>query len=508
MNFNNGAAIPTQQSLSNGHNPYAIDENERRTSDDTMHAVDLSSKLQESRTGNNSSDSSVSYDSAAHVDAPRARRDTTSATHAQGIVYVQTPVRDPMAPSAAFSDDYWRETLSVPTMWTLKLALLVWVGASLMLFKYASGDPLAVQLVASISMLCILFYGVRVQSRAAHADKVAFTAAGAWISYSAFVAFSGRTLDHAPMAYVLRDFGLVLIVALIGVRYWLLNMSMPVSQQNTPLLHTVHQLWSVQSPWSLFCAEQIDDASSAAHYAPISPHISGAVDERAVGNHWFNASARPPYSRRPVTSPYISATQRALSMQTASLAQSDPAAKSGERRTHVSVNAQDLMHRIVGGFVALVHEILFWAFAVFCAMPLQNNSLFVESYPITTVRLVLFVFIYMVSDSMMDPATESAAVHVAPTLLILTSYVLFVSPWMLFASCLHVCVLGVYVVMHARAGDLPWSRWTCVKFLRREYISRFASGHLAVPLNETQSDVQGDAHGIPVTVDDSDEDEL
>lgn len=415
-----------------------------------------------------------------------------TAAHFQGTVYVQTPIRDPMAASYALAGDHWRALLSMQTMWTFKLMFLLWIALTLCLFVYARGDALAVQLVSSVSVMCVLFYDLRVQSRAAHADRVAMHIACAWVAQSAFTAFSGRTVDQFAMAYISRDFALLFAVMALGVRYWLMNMTNVPSQQSTPFMYAVHRLWSTRSPLAMFCADHShSDASSNGYYSPMSPHMLGAVDEYGETTRRPSTpevALRMPYANRPMSSAYVSASQRALALERATAAYSDPAAKGDARRAHGNgVTTQDLLHRVLGGIVALVHEMFYWGYVIGCALPLHNNGLFFESLSITCLRTVLFVTIYMASDAMMDPCTDTAAVHVAPTLFVLSSYMFFVSPWMLFACALHMTVLITYVVVHARAGSLPWSHWACVNNLRREYASRFVASRQLVPQDEVEA---------------------
>lgn len=446
----------------------------------------------------------VAHEGAAQTTSHRHR-------HPSGPIHVQTPILDPMAASSALASDHWRETLSMQTMWSLKLTLLLWIAVALSLFVYARGDPLAVQLVSSVSVMCVLFYSVRIDSRAAHADRVALHVACAWVAHSAFTAFSGRAVDQIPSAYISRDFALLLAVAMLGVRYWLMNMSDPPTQQSTPVLYTVQRLWSTRSPFVMFCAEQnAYNDYAGGYYTPLSPHMMGAVADhenltRRSGGGGSSSDgssvSTAPYASRPMNSAYLSATQRTLALERAANGNNDPAAKGDARRTYGAVagdvTTQDLLHRVVGGVVALVHEMLYWGFVIGCALPLLNNGLFAELSYITYLRATLFVVIYMASDAIMDPATETAALHVAPTLYVMSAYVFFVSPWMLFACVLHLVVLVTYVVVHARAGDLPWSRWACINNLRREYASRFG-GAARVPVAQSEVGVVVMGGGIDI----------
>ena len=39
-------------------------------------------------------------------------------------------------------------------------------------------------------------------------------------------------------------------------------------------------------------------------------------------------------------------------------------------------------------------------------------------------------------------------------------------------SVFHLCVLGTAVVLHARDGSMPWSRWACIELIQKRYFSR------------------------------------
>lgn len=371
---------------------------------------------------------------------------------------VQTPILDPMAPSAAIADDYWRDTLSMQAMWSAKLLLVLCFALMLCLFVQAKGDPLAVHLVSSISVLCMLFYIVRIQSRVAHTDRIVLVACCAWISYSSMTAFNGRVVDHVPKAYLLRDMALYIIVALFGIRYWvMMDTEDKWSLHEKPLLTAIYRVWTAPNAWVVFAADYRTNDTSGHNSNYNNEDRTSASSKYGHGSTLHSGNS------------FSDSAYQSVSLRTVQLEQSQRASydvDDNKLRRHRPVS---MLHRLLGSIVSLLYDALYWAYAVACALPLHNNNLFVEPTAITVARSLLFVIIYMISDSMMDPATDVAAIHVGPTMLIVTSYVFFVSPWMLWGTALHLSVLFTYVLLHAYMNHAPWMQWASFDNLRRKF---------------------------------------
>lgn len=366
---------------------------------------------------------------------------------------IQVPILDPMAVSASVSADYWRDILTPKALWTMKLLLVCFLALTTGLFVQARGDPLAVHLVSSISVLCMLFYLVRSQSRAAHADRVGVIAVCAWISYSAMTTFNGRVVDQFASVYISRDLVLVTILILYSVRYWVMtNTVETLGLTNKPMLAALHGIWTFPSPWAIFtnCSPEYD-----------SHHHAHDVDT----NH-TNYVALQHHAQPYASSSYMSVGLRSTMMREKNTSDADAKSKRKRSRIH-------MLHRILGSMVSLAHEILYWTFAVACSLPLHNNSLFVEHAGVTIARCVLFVVVYMILDSAMDPATELASAHVAPYMLIMSCYIFFLSPWMLLAvTVMYFSILLPYILWHVWLSNSPWTRWMTFRQLSAQVYQR------------------------------------
>lgn len=349
---------------------------------------------------------------------------------------------DPTAVSVTLASQRTMDAIGTKALWTLKLALVLLVVLAVSLFSMARGDPLAMQLVACISLLSVLFYWVRCQPSACHTDHVFVTGALAWVVYSCTVSMSHHTLDakdtaHADMWTALRDTAVVLVVLLYSLRYWLL-LRTPRSQGDG-FVHELHTMLVQYVPPVLCfgtqaCGQYLnywritDTTMSCSGNArmvesdDVSDVDSGGGGGGGGGGGINNSS------------------------------NNGGGGGSGGGR---AVRTRTGMQVFGATILAVGFDMLYWGMIPLLATPVLSSSMFQVPWWVTTLRGLCATVIYMLSDALMQPR-HTAQHHAAPTLLCLTIYVWFITPWALFVVIGHVGLLVLYVLLRARWMQRLW----------------------------------------------------